>query len=102
METKLAENIRAYRKQRNLTQEQLAEVLGVTVGAVHKWENRLSTPELAMIMDEAHRRKVPVTAHAIGEMGIRACLKAGIDCIEHGQYIQEDMAAFMAEGSVFR
>lgn len=28
---KLAENIRALRKQRNLTQEQLAEVLGVTV-----------------------------------------------------------------------
>ena len=32
---KLAENIRALRKQRNLTQEQLAEVLGVTVGAVY-------------------------------------------------------------------
>ena len=53
METRLAENIRACRKQRNLTQEQLAEVLGVTVGAVHKWENKLSTPELAMIMEMA-------------------------------------------------
>ena len=28
METNIAENIRAYRKQRGLTQEQLAEVLG--------------------------------------------------------------------------
>ena len=43
---KLAENIRALRKQRNLTQEQLAEVLGVTVGAVYKWEAGLSLPEL--------------------------------------------------------
>lgn len=34
MENKLAENIRTFRKQRALTQEQLAEVLGVTVGAV--------------------------------------------------------------------
>ena len=46
METRLAENIRAFRKQRGLTQEQLAEVLGVTVGAVHKWEKKLSVPEL--------------------------------------------------------
>lgn len=44
MEMKLAENIRGYRKQRGLTQEQLAEALGVTVGAVHKWEAKLSTP----------------------------------------------------------
>ena len=50
MEIKLAENIRAFRKQRSLTQEQLAEVLGVTVGAVYKWEAKLSQPELTMIM----------------------------------------------------
>ena len=31
MENKLAENIRTFRKQSELTQEQLAEVLGVTV-----------------------------------------------------------------------
>lgn len=41
-----AERIRTLRKARNLTQEQLAEVLGVTVGAVYKWEAGLSTPEL--------------------------------------------------------
>ena len=33
MEMKLAENIRSFRKERSLTQEQLAEVLGVTTGA---------------------------------------------------------------------
>ena len=38
MEIKLAAQIRALRKARGLTQEQLAEVLGVTVGAVYKWE----------------------------------------------------------------
>lgn len=53
MENKLAENIRAFRKQRMLTQEQLAEVLGVTVGAVYKWEARLSQPELGTIMELA-------------------------------------------------
>lgn len=50
---KLAENIRTLRKQRGLTQEQLAEVLGVTVGAVYKWEARLSLPELSMLLEMA-------------------------------------------------
>ena len=53
METRLAENIRVLRKRQGLTQEQLAEVLGVTVGAVHKWETRMSTPELGLITDMA-------------------------------------------------
>lgn len=53
MTNKLAENIRAVRKQRLLTQEQLAEVLGVTTGAVYKWEAKLSQPELSMLMELA-------------------------------------------------
>lgn len=53
MENKLAENIRAFRKERQLTQEQLAEVLNVTVGAVYKWEAKLSRPELSLIMEMA-------------------------------------------------
>lgn len=50
MAGRLAENIRAFRRQRSLTQAQLAEALGVTVGAVYKWENGLSQPELDMLV----------------------------------------------------
>lgn len=53
MEIRLAQNIRAFRKQRSLTQEQLAEVLGVSTGAVYKWEADLSTPELGLILEMA-------------------------------------------------
>ena len=53
METKLAENIRTFRRERQLTQEQLAEVLGVTTGAVYKWEAKLSLPELDLIVHMA-------------------------------------------------
>ena len=49
MKIRLAENIKAFRKERKMTQEQLAEALGVTVGAVHKWEKDLSTPDLSLI-----------------------------------------------------
>ena len=53
MELMLSENIRSLRKQRKLTQEQLAEVLGVTAGAVYKWEAGLSLPELDLIVELA-------------------------------------------------
>ena len=49
----LSEHIRSLRKARGLTQEQLAEALGVTTGAVYKWESRLSLPELPMLVQLA-------------------------------------------------
>ena len=62
MEDMLAGNIRMFRKQRRMTQEQLAEALGVTVGAVYKWEAKLSTPELKLIMQLADLFDVSVDA----------------------------------------
>ena len=53
MQIRLAENIRALRRQHRFTQEQLAEGLGVTPGAVYKWEAGLSQPELAIIVELA-------------------------------------------------
>lgn len=53
MDIIISENIRKLRKERSMTQEQLAEILGVTVGAVYKWENGRSMPELNMLIDMA-------------------------------------------------
>ena len=36
-----------------MTQEQLAEALGVTSGAVYKWEAKLSTPDISLIVELA-------------------------------------------------
>lgn len=53
MEITLSDNIRKFRKERRLTQEQLAEVLGVTTGAVHKWEAGISVPDISLIVEMA-------------------------------------------------
>ena len=42
MEIKLGEKIRSLRKQKNISQEILAQVLGVTFQAVSKWETGFS------------------------------------------------------------
>ena len=53
MEIRLGEQIRALRKEAGLTQEQLAEALGVSVSAVHKWESGKANPELEMLVEIA-------------------------------------------------
>lgn len=50
MKLNLSENIRTLRKQKNLTQEQLAEALSVTVGAVSKWESGATMPEIETLV----------------------------------------------------
>lgn len=46
----IGQRIKALRKEKDLTQERLADYLGVTDKAVSKWECGLTTPDLALIM----------------------------------------------------
>lgn len=62
MKIRIAENIKNLRKNRSLTQEQLAEALGVTMGAVYKWEAGLSMPEIKLLMEIADLFGVSVDA----------------------------------------
>lgn len=45
----LGERIKYYRKRLGLTQEQLAERMGVSAQAVSKWENGLSCPDISIL-----------------------------------------------------
>ena len=46
----LNENIREIRKINNMTQEQLAEVMGVSTASVSKWETGQSAPEISALL----------------------------------------------------
>ncbi|MBQ2929951.1 MAG: helix-turn-helix transcriptional regulator [Clostridia bacterium] len=50
---KIGENIRALRLQKGLTQEQVAQQLGVTYQAVSKWENGTNTPDIGLLPEIA-------------------------------------------------
>ena len=49
MKLMIGENIRAYRKKHDLTQEELAERLGVTYQSVSRWENGATYPDLELL-----------------------------------------------------
>ncbi|NLM05752.1 MAG: helix-turn-helix transcriptional regulator [Tissierellia bacterium] len=59
-QNKIHEQIKYFRKKRGLTQEQLAEILDVSIGAVSKWESGQNTPELNMIINLARLFEVSV------------------------------------------
>lgn len=49
MELKLGERIKALRKEKNISQEVLAQYLGVSFQAVSKWENGAALPDVTLI-----------------------------------------------------
>ncbi len=69
---------------------------GSQVGA-----QQYSDEELDAIVDEAHRAGLRVAAHAHGDAGIRACIRAGVDCIEHGSLASDDTIQMMVDHGTF-
>jgi imidazolonepropionase-like amidohydrolase len=58
--------------------------------------------ELRAIVDEAHRERHKVASHAIGMYGVHNSVEAGVDSVEHGDYIApEDLQAMKAKGIWF-
>lgn len=62
MKLSLPANINKLRKEHFMTQEQLAEVLGVTFASVSKWERGVATPELNLIAEMADLFEVSIDA----------------------------------------
>jgi imidazolonepropionase-like amidohydrolase len=59
-------------------------------GALHSWVN-FTDEEAKALVDEAHRLGHRVAAHAMGMEGIDAALKAGVDSVEHGYGLNEEL-----------
>ncbi len=56
--------------------------------------------EIQACVDEAHRVGLRVAAHAHGGPGLRDCVEAGVDTIEHGARITEaDIELFLKHGT---
>lgn len=57
--------------------------------------------ELKAAVDEAAAKGVPVQAHAHGDEGARAAVRAGVRSIEHGTYLSDETLALMKEKGTF-
>jgi imidazolonepropionase-like amidohydrolase len=56
--------------------------------------------ELEAVIDEAHRNRLPITAHATYDACIRRVAEFGIDCVEHGGSMSDETIAILLEKNI--
>jgi imidazolonepropionase-like amidohydrolase len=63
---------------------------------------QLTQAELDALVDEAHALKLKTAAHAHGNEGAKRAIRAGIDSIEHGSFLEDDAMDMMkAKGTYY-
>lgn len=82
------------------------KIIGITGGmstpGQHPGASQYRYEEVEAAVEEAHRWSKKVASHAHGEEGIENAVRAGVDTLGHGLFLNDELAALMAErGTVF-
>ena len=83
--------LKKYRQQKDLTQEQLAERLGVSNRSVSRWENGRCMPDFSLLWDIADKLDVSVSEllNGRGRRDMGSCYKTAFaeveKCLEEGE-----------------
>jgi imidazolonepropionase-like amidohydrolase len=84
-----------------------ADVIKVcATGGVLSLADAVDTPQITQaemdaIVDEAHRLNRRTAAHAHGAAGAKVAIRAGIDSIEHGSFLDDEAVAMMKEHGTY-
>ena len=73
---------------------------GVLTPAVEPGSEQLTEAELRAGVEEAHKAGKKTATHAMGTKGILNALRAGIDSIEHGVYLDDEAVRLMKKRGV--
>ena len=74
---------------------------GVMTPGVQPGAQQLTYAELCAGVEEAHKAGRKTAAHAHGAEGIKAAVLAGIDSIEHGSFMTDEVMDLMKERGTF-
>lgn len=84
-----------------------ADVIKIcATGGVLSLADEVDTPQLTQeemnaIVDEARRLRKKVAAHAHGAEGAKVAIRAGVDSIEHGSFLDDEALRMMKERGTF-
>ena len=74
---------------------------GVLTSGVQPTQTAFRQDELRAIVEEAHQAGRRVSTHAIGREGIENAILAGVDTIEHGFHLDEELFALAIERGTY-
>jgi imidazolonepropionase-like amidohydrolase len=78
-----------------LNEFQNVDVIKVTA------DENLTVPELAAVVEEAHREHLKVAVHAVDKTSIQTAIDAGADSIEHGNQVTDEQLKQMRDKGIF-
>jgi imidazolonepropionase-like amidohydrolase len=84
-----------------------ADVIKVcATGGVLSLSDEVDTPQLTQeemdaLVDEAHRLRRKTAAHAHGAEGAKVAIRAGIDSVEHGSFLDDEAIRMMKERGTY-
>ena len=64
-------------------------------------DENLTVPELAAVVEEAHRQHLKVAVHAVDKTSIQTAIDAGADSIEHGNEVTDEQLKQMRDKGIF-
>jgi imidazolonepropionase-like amidohydrolase len=84
-----------------------ADVIKIcATGGVLSLADEVDTPQLTQdemnaIVEEAHRLRKTVAAHAHGAEGAKVAIRAGVDSIEHGSFLDDEALRMMKDRGTY-
>ncbi|MCC2615297.1 amidohydrolase family protein [Aestuariibacter halophilus] len=69
---------------------------GTKVGA-----QQYSQEEMNALVEEAHMRGLTVAAHAHGNSGVKAAIRAGVDSVEHASFLDDEAIALAKQHGTY-
>lgn len=84
-----------------------ADVIKIcATGGVLSLADEVDTPQLTQdemnaIVEEAHRLRKKVAAHAHGAEGAKVAIRAGVDSIEHGSFLDDEALRMMKDHGTY-
>ena len=86
---------------RRAVRQALADGADVIKVVVDDNNRILNSDEMRAIVEEAHRVKIKVAAHATTQAGVQAAIDGGVDSIEHAEEATEDQFKAMRDKGIF-
>lgn len=74
---------------------------GVLTPGVDPSQTAFQLDEMQAAVEEAHKAGRPAASHAIGNGGIKNALRAGIDSVEHGFYLDDEAVNLALKNQAF-